>query len=196
MKASAAEPFASSAEPALNPNQPNHSIEAPIIVIVRLCGVHRFLAVADALAEHDRADQAGDTGVDVHHGAAREVERAPSARSNLLCALAAVSGRWRPCTRPDPPRTRPCARRGCTLNVNQITMNSSTAENLTRSTSDPRIRQHVIAANVAWKATNTSLVHRRRFAERRTERERARRRIEHAVQEQPRACYRRTRCRR
>src|SRR3954451_22882362 len=34
MKASAAEPFASSAEPALNPNQPNHSIAAPIIVIV------------------------------------------------------------------------------------------------------------------------------------------------------------------
>ena len=38
MNASAAEPFASSAEPALKPNQPNHSSEAPIIVIVRLCG--------------------------------------------------------------------------------------------------------------------------------------------------------------
>src|SRR3954467_5246856 len=38
MKASAAELFASSAEPALNPNQPNHSNEAPIIVMVRLCG--------------------------------------------------------------------------------------------------------------------------------------------------------------
>ena len=38
MNASAAEPFASSAEPALKPNQPNHSIAAPIIVIVRLCG--------------------------------------------------------------------------------------------------------------------------------------------------------------
>ena len=32
-------PFASSAEPALKPNQPTHSSEAPIIVIVRLCGV-------------------------------------------------------------------------------------------------------------------------------------------------------------
>ena len=38
MKASAAKPFASSAEPALKPNQPNHSSEAPIMVIVRLCG--------------------------------------------------------------------------------------------------------------------------------------------------------------
>src|SRR5512147_2505973 len=38
MNASDAEPLASRAEPALNPNQPNHSIEAPIIVITRLCG--------------------------------------------------------------------------------------------------------------------------------------------------------------
>jgi len=36
---------------------------------------HRFLAVADALADHDRADQRGHRGVDVHHGAAGEVER-------------------------------------------------------------------------------------------------------------------------
>src|SRR6185503_10902607 len=34
MKASAAEPFASRADPALKPNQPNHSREAPIMVIV------------------------------------------------------------------------------------------------------------------------------------------------------------------
>src|SRR5262252_1882514 len=39
MNASAAEPFASSAEPALNPNHPNHSSDAPIMVIVRLCGL-------------------------------------------------------------------------------------------------------------------------------------------------------------
>jgi len=36
--ARAAPPLASSAEPALKPNQPNHSSEAPIIVKVRLCG--------------------------------------------------------------------------------------------------------------------------------------------------------------
>src|SRR3954466_2523465 len=35
---SAAELFASRAEPALKPNQPNHSSDAPIIVIGRLCG--------------------------------------------------------------------------------------------------------------------------------------------------------------
>src|SRR3954463_13308385 len=38
MKASAAELFASSAEPALKPNHPAHSSDAPIIVIGRLCG--------------------------------------------------------------------------------------------------------------------------------------------------------------
>ena len=38
MNASTAALFASSAEPALKPNQPNHSSDAPIIVIGRLCG--------------------------------------------------------------------------------------------------------------------------------------------------------------
>ena len=39
MNASAAELPASSAEPALKPNQPTHSSDAPIMVIGRLCGV-------------------------------------------------------------------------------------------------------------------------------------------------------------
>ena len=64
-------------------------------------------------------------------------------------------------------------------------MNSSTAENLMRSTIEPRIRQHVIAANVAWNATNTISYIGVAFAERRAERVRARRGIERAVQEQP-----------
>ena len=36
--AKAALPFASRAEPALKPNQPNHKSEAPIITNTRLCG--------------------------------------------------------------------------------------------------------------------------------------------------------------
>jgi hypothetical protein len=39
------------------------------------------------------------------------------------------------------------------LKVNQMTRNSSTAENFMRSTTEPRIRQQVIAAKVAWNAT-------------------------------------------
>jgi len=38
MNASAAEPFASRAEPALKPNQPTQRSAAPIMVIVTLCG--------------------------------------------------------------------------------------------------------------------------------------------------------------
>ena len=39
MNARTAALLASSAEPALNPNQPNHRSEAPIMVMGRLCGV-------------------------------------------------------------------------------------------------------------------------------------------------------------
>ena len=39
-------------------------------------GSHRFLAVADTLADHDRANQAGDAGVDVHDRTTGEVEGA------------------------------------------------------------------------------------------------------------------------
>ena len=38
-------------------------------------------------------------------------------------------------------------------NVNQITANSSTAENLIRSAKAPTMRHTVIAAKVAWNAT-------------------------------------------
>ena len=44
--------------------------------MVSECGAISFLAVADALADHQRADEAGDAGVDVHDRAAGEVERA------------------------------------------------------------------------------------------------------------------------
>ena len=41
--ASAALPFASNAEPALNPNQPTQSKEAPTMVNVKLCGLNASL---------------------------------------------------------------------------------------------------------------------------------------------------------
>ena len=40
-------------------------------------GRHQLFAVADALADQESADEARDTGVDMHHGAAGEVDRAP-----------------------------------------------------------------------------------------------------------------------
>jgi hypothetical protein len=44
MKATAVTPFASRLEPALKPNQPTHSSEAPIMVMVSECGGVGFLA--------------------------------------------------------------------------------------------------------------------------------------------------------
>ena len=58
------------AEPALKPNQPTHSSEAPIMVSTMLCGWRSVLA----LAEHDSGHQPGGAGIHVHHGAAGEVE--------------------------------------------------------------------------------------------------------------------------
>ena len=71
-----ARPSAATAEPALKPNQPTHSSEAPITAKREVVRRHVVGAVAEALAEHQGADQARDAGVDVHHGAAGEVERA------------------------------------------------------------------------------------------------------------------------
>ena len=58
------------AEPALKPNQPTHSRRGADE------GQHHVVAGAGvaALAEHDRAHQTGDAGVDVHDRAAGEVE--------------------------------------------------------------------------------------------------------------------------
>ena len=68
--------------------------------------------------------------------------------------------------------------------MNQITTNRSDAENLRRSTSDPRIRQQVIAAKVAWKATNTISYIGVPLLKVAAEGEHARRRIEGAIEKQ------------
>ena len=75
MKAKPAMPLAPSAEPALNPNQPNHSRPAPSMHERQVVRAHGLARPAAALAEHDGQRQAGRTGVDVHRGATGEVER-------------------------------------------------------------------------------------------------------------------------
>ena len=63
-----------SAEPALKPNQPNHSRPAPSITSGRLCGRIGSRFEADPLAEHQRQRQARGTGVDVDRRTAGEVD--------------------------------------------------------------------------------------------------------------------------
>jgi hypothetical protein len=120
------------------------------MVMVRLCRCHRLLAQADALAEPERAHQAGNARVDMHDRAAGEVERAPlpDETGGGVHRLGLVRRGIGIRPRPVPHHARDRA-----LKVNQMTRNSSTAENLMRSTTEPRIRQQVIAAKVAWNAT-------------------------------------------
>ena len=73
-KALVARPDAASALPALKPNQPTHSRQAPMKLSTRLCGFMASLGIADALAQIKRADQRRDARGDVHHRAAGEIE--------------------------------------------------------------------------------------------------------------------------
>ena len=71
----AASPLAASAEPALNPAQPNHRMPVPRIVSGRLCGCMPSLGQPLRLPRMMHERQGRGTGVDVHHRAAGEVER-------------------------------------------------------------------------------------------------------------------------
>ena len=66
----AAVPSGASSEPALKPNQPGADHHERDIV-----RAHRDLAKAEALTDDEREDKARHTGIDVHHGAARKVDR-------------------------------------------------------------------------------------------------------------------------
>ena len=69
---------------------------------------HVLLAAADALADQVGAHQAGDTGVDVHHRAAGEVERTPLPEQTGLGVLRIhhVGGGVRIRARPEPDHVR------------------------------------------------------------------------------------------
>jgi len=70
---------------------------------------HNLFAVSEALADQQRAHQAGDTGVDVHDSAAGEIDRAPdedltsighnfiklSLRSSFGCTIGCSGNRLR-----------------------------------------------------------------------------------------------------
>ena len=71
---------------------------------------HRFLAVTDALADHDAAHQTGDTRIDMHHGTSREIKRAfleqePGGRACGLGRFRTRIGVWT-CPIPDHVRHR------------------------------------------------------------------------------------------
>ena len=134
--ACAAMPLAPSAEPALNPNQPNQRIPVPSSVSGSECGgigcrgQPRRFPITSTMAER------GDAGVDVHDRAAGEVERA---------AAEQPSGR-----REDPVRDRRVH------DDDQIPRNQTHAENCMRSAIAPVINAGVMTANIIWNAENDS----------------------------------------
>ena len=73
MNAAPARPLAARADPALNPNQPNHSRPAPVMTRVRLLGM---IAFSLPLAQDQSADERRDARIDMDHGAAREIKGA------------------------------------------------------------------------------------------------------------------------
>ncbi len=73
---------AASAEPALKPNQPTHSSEAPMSVQDEVEGRHALGAVAGATSEDEAGDETGDAGVDVNDRAAGEVENAVTSQGS------------------------------------------------------------------------------------------------------------------
>src|SRR5688572_27220547 len=154
MNASTAELPASSAEPALKPNQPNHSSEAPIMVMGRLCGVS---------ASRPKPMRLPTTYAPMRPATpALMCTTGPPAKSSAPHCQMRPALAFRPSTRlaavyaSGPIQNHTMWAIGAYANVNQSTMKTSTPANLARSAKAPRMRQQVIAAKVHWNATNSS----------------------------------------
>ena len=64
----------STALPALKPNQPTQSMRRPDGRVGQVVRRHGGLAVAQPLADQQRADQRRNAGTDMHHRAAGEIQ--------------------------------------------------------------------------------------------------------------------------
>ena len=127
---------AAPSEPALKPYQPNHSrrgAEQDERHVVRL---HRILAPADPLAQHERKGEAGRPGVDVHRGTAGEV-----------LGVELVE---------DPARAETQLATGKYTIVTQMATKSDQPQNFARSATAPEIRAGVMIANISWNIAKTS----------------------------------------
>ena len=88
-----AAPSAATALPALKPNQPTHSIEAPTTVRGEAVGWDQSVRVAVASADQQRRHQGGDAGVDMDHGPAGKIEHTHIAEKRTGAAPGHVAER-------------------------------------------------------------------------------------------------------
>ena len=126
---------------------------------------HQLLAEADAAAQYQRTDQAGDARIDMHHRAAREVDGAPLERQarvglhrsqRLLGRLlgGACSGLGNLLGGVGGARTAPVPDHVGDREVDEGHPEGDEehrAENFMRSAKAPTIRAGVMQANVIWK---------------------------------------------
>jgi len=129
-----AAPFAAPALPALKPNQPTHSIQAPVTVIVRLCG---GMGVSGKPRRFPMTSAA--------------TSAAPPA---VTCTTAPPAKSRKPIAPSQPPPHTQCAT-GAYTSSNHRLVNISMAENRIRSAKAPTISAGVMIANVIWNMTKT-----------------------------------------
>src|SRR5439155_10632358 len=125
-------PFAASAEPALNPNQPNHSSAAPSRTIGTLCGLNFSLGQPTRLPNTSASARAA--------APALTCTAVPPAKSKAL-SRSAIQPPW-----PLSKKNTQCATGKYTTVVHSAT-NTSQAPNLARSAIAPEISAGVMIAN-------------------------------------------------
>src|SRR5262245_11007822 len=125
-----ARPSAATAEPALNPNQPTHSSEAPITVNVRLCGGMGSFPYPTRLPSASAA--------------------ARPAMPALMCTTVPPAKSSCPLTASQPLGSHTQCAIGEYTTIDQMPMNQSMAENFIRSANAPQINAGVMIANVIW----------------------------------------------
>src|SRR5579863_2242239 len=133
-KAMPARPSEATAEPALKPNQPTHSSEAPITVSVRLWGAMASLPNPWRLPSISAVARPAIPAL--------MCTTVPPAKSSCVAA-----------SQPEGSHIQ-CAT-GQYTTISHIPMNHIIAENFMRSANEPQIRAGVMIAKVAWNIAYT-----------------------------------------
>jgi hypothetical protein len=143
MNVAPAMPFDATAEPALNPNQPNHSRPAPSIVNGRLCG---------RIGDIGQPRRRPSTMHNARPAAPELMCTAVPPAKSITCMLLAIQPPFSPVT---PLKQNTQWATGKYTMVAQSPANSSHGPNRRRSATAPEINATVMIANIAWNATNT-----------------------------------------
>src|SRR3954452_12553657 len=141
---SAAWPLAPSADPALNPNQPNHSRPAPIMTSGRLCG---------RIGSRPKPRRLPRTRARARPAAPALMCTAVPPAKSIASRLLAIQPPVSDCA---PLNAKTQWATGKYTTVAQMPAKTSQGPKRARSAIAPEIRATVMIAKTAWKATNAS----------------------------------------